>query len=175
MCKQSSEYESRILKINADVWHREVAARIGYFRGFVLFPTKEELSSFQLHEVCDAHSQELTDFASAIYGSGVDVQVLCEGGELVFAELLELVPAWQGKGLGISVFKMILNEVRRRFRASTCIIKPDPLQYVPPHPRGTHPKAAEYRASRKRLGAYYRKTLKARPLARNSEYYIFRF
>jgi hypothetical protein len=171
-----SEYRKTILELHADIWHRTSTVRIGYFHGYILFPTQEDLSTPELHDICDAESQQLMEFAGAIYSAHIDVRQLCDGGEIVFAELLEILPAWRGRGLGISAFRAITSEMSRRHFASICVFQPTPLQFTSPFPTSgvSEDIVRAHRTAKQRLTTLYRKHLRARKLARNSDYYYFR-
>ena|ERR1035437_505655 len=172
----SDDDDNVILEINASIWTAGQKRKSGYFTGYVVFPNEELLDNSSLHCICDAESQTLADFAEEFIIHEIDPLEFCDGGELLFADLLEIRKEFQGHGLGILAFSTILQEMRKAYDVSVCLFQPHPLQY----PSSTlaeraNPKIrAAYRAAFNRLKSYYQNHLGAMKFAAKSKYWYAR-
>jgi GNAT superfamily N-acetyltransferase len=159
--------EESIVTIDADIWHRRSSKRIGYYHGYVLRPNWSgyDMKSFLWH--CDACSQTLLEFAVELLESRIGLSRFTRGGEILLPELLELLPAWRGQGIGAAVFEAMLKVAEASFDVSVCAFQPDPLQFeqCPPHEDGGPQISREYDAALESLRRYYVETFGAKPCA----------
>jgi GNAT superfamily N-acetyltransferase len=165
-----------IYTIDANIWHRRSSKRIGYYHAYVLCPNwfGYDMKSFLWS--CDAHSQPLLEFAEELLKSRIGLSRFTQGGEILFPELLELLPAWRGQGIGAAVFKAMLKVAEANFDVSVCAFQPDPLQFqqCPPHEDGGPQILREHDAALDSLRRYYVETFGAKPLRPGSRYYYVR-
>lgn len=171
-----SSDENSILEINASIWTVGQKQKSGYFTGYIVFPDSELLNSMDLHSICDAESQTLADFAEQFIIHEIDPFEFYDGGELMFADLLEIRHDLQGRGLGILAFSTILKEMREAYDISVCLFQPHPLQYTSSTlaERANSKNRAGYRAAFNRLKSYYRIHLGAKQFASKSKYWYVR-
>jgi GNAT superfamily N-acetyltransferase len=168
--------EESMVTIDANIWHRRSSKRIGYYHAYVLRPNwfGYDMKSFVWH--CDAHSQPLLEFAVELLKSRIGLSRFTRGGEILFPELLEVLPAWRGEGIGAAVFKAMLKVAEAGFDVSVCAFQPDPLQFkrCPRHEDGGPQVSREYDAALDSLRRYYVETFGAKPLRPGSPYYYLR-
>jgi GNAT superfamily N-acetyltransferase len=169
--------DTPVYEINANIWDGTIPRRIGYYQAYMLFPTEQCLDPRELYRVCDFHSQTLADFGEQLYGATANrLKQLLRGGELLFVHLIEVLPTWQGRGIGAAVFRTMLEEARDTFGATIAIFEPVPLQFESPFSR----EAADaetlrsYEAAVASIRRYYTRAFGARPLGRGRSYYYVR-
>jgi GNAT superfamily N-acetyltransferase len=120
---------------------------------------------------CDAHSQPLLEFAVELKESRIGLSRFTQGGEILYPELLEVLPAWRGQGIGAAVFNAMLKVAEANFDASVCAFQPDPLQFE----QDDGPEILrEHDAALESLCRYYVETFGAKPLRPGSRYYYLR-
>lgn len=168
--------EDAILEVNASIWTEGQKQKSGYFTGYIVFASRDFLDSSNLHYICDAESQTLADFAEQFLIHEIDLSEFCDGGELMFADLLEIRKEFQGQGLGVLAFSTILQEMRKAYDVSVCLFQPHPLQYTSSTlAERANPKIrVAYHAAFNRLKTYYRNHLGATQFAAKSKYWYTR-
>jgi hypothetical protein len=173
----SKGLEDPIYTIDANIWHRRSSKRIGYYHAYVLCPSWFGCDLKSFFESCDDHSQTLSEFAGELLKRRIRLSRFTQGGDILFPQLLEVLPGWRGKGIGAGVFKTMLKVADAAdFVVSVCAFQPHPLQFELGHPNeDSCPQILrEYDAALESLRRYYVETFGAKPLRLGSRYYYLR-
>lgn len=169
--KESSGGDRSLLNLNADLIDTKTRKRIGYLSGHILLTEDlEDNDSFWDH--CDSISAPLENFASEFLESGHFVYDLTEGGNIFYADKLEIKPEYCSKGLGIAAVKAIIEFIVKEHDVTLCAMRPFPLQYAEKRQLSEEEKK-ELENSKNRLLAYYRKQFPLKPVCKNSRHFFW--
>jgi GNAT superfamily N-acetyltransferase len=164
---------SPIYEVHADIYPSNSPERIGYIHGYVITTHAADFDLLRLFDTCDATSQTLCDFAQQLIDADFDLYEHCAGEAIFYFELLELLPNWQGRGLGLMAYRALERRLRKRFGVQVTVFRPHPLQFESPFPAESCD-AETLQAFERALTTlleYYQVALGAKKLSDSSSYY----
>lgn len=89
-----------------------------------LFQNTEEL-----YWLCDPINESLSDVATHLGTSNIDLYELTDGGNILNFDHIEILPSHQNQQLGKSLIHWLLKFTRNHCECTVAIIKPFPIQY----------------------------------------------
>ncbi len=169
--REQSGDDHDLLNLKADLIDIKTKKRIGYLLGSILLMEDlEDNDSFWDH--CDSVSTTLEHFAAEFLKSGHSVYNLAKGGNVFYADKLEIKPQYCGKGLGIAALKRIINFIAKEHNVILCAMRPFPLQYAKKE-QLSEEEMEELKNATNKLQAYYRKHFSLKPICKNSKHFFW--
>jgi hypothetical protein len=159
-------------QIRGDVYLPQEARPVAHL-SFDLFRAKRGryVDGAEFIECCDTFSQEVYDLAYGITQRGCpELEEYFGRGPIMHFRGMEVRPPFNGHGYGVRFAKAFIANLLAEYGAHAVFLKPFPLQFEGAG-RARDEAGRTLAQARKKLAAYYVRTLNCKRVCRESDYY----